>query len=266
MRKVIISVAPVAGNTSYVDSKAITEEVIQCSKAGAAMVHLHVREKTGQLTKDLTVFKETVEGICCQSDIVIQASTGGVSDLTIEERCAPLDYSRVETASLNGGSVNLGDAVYKNSFDDIKYCAERVWEKGILPEIEVFEIGMINNIKIIQEQIPFKKPLLFNIVLGQKGGMQATIEALTCFRQFIPKDAMWGITHYGRKDFTLLTAAIAMGASLVRIGFEDSAYLDNENTAESNVELVKKMADIIQSMGLKVATAEEARKIFNINH
>jgi 3-keto-5-aminohexanoate cleavage enzyme len=262
MRKVIISVAPVPGNTISVDPIAIAKDVIESSRAGAAMVHLHVRDKNGALSKDLTVFIETVEAICSESDIVIQGSTGGVSKLTIEERCAPLEYERVETTSLNGGSVNLGDAVYVNSFSDIRYCSEKVVEKGIFPEIEVFEIGMINNMMIIQELVHLERPLLFNIVLGHKGGMQATIEALTCFKQFIPKDALWGITHYGRKDFTLLTAAVAMGASLVRIGFEDSPYLDEEEVAGNNAELVKKMVDIIRSMGLGVATAEEARKIF----
>lgn len=261
MRKIIISVAPVAASEKNIEPSSIAEEVIAAAKEGAAMVHLHVREKTGKLTKDLTLFKETVELICQQSDIIIQASTGGVSDLTIEERCAPLDYHRVETASLNGGSVNLGDAVYKNSFADIKYCAERVREQDILPEFEVFEIGMINNIKLIGEEEPLKEPLLFNLVLGHKGAMPATIEALNAFKQFVPANALWGITHYGRKNFSLLTAAVAMGASVVRIGFEDSNYIDNEKLADSNAVLVKKLTEIIRSMGMEVASPEEARAI-----
>lgn len=265
MRKVIISLAPVATTSKNIDPLSIANEVIEASKVGASMVHLHVREKTGELTKDLSVFKETVELICRESDIVIQASTGGVSNLTIEERCAPLSYNKVETASLNGGSVNLGDAVYKNSFSDIKYCAERVREHNILPEFEVFEIGMINNIKIVGDEVLLKDPVLFNIVLGHKGAMPATIEALTVFKQFIPQNALWGITHFGRKDFSLLAVAVAMGASLVRIGFEDSPYINDENIAENNVILVKKIAEIIRTLGMDTATPQEARKILKLH-
>jgi 3-keto-5-aminohexanoate cleavage enzyme len=264
MRKIIISLAPVAATSKNIDPRTIADEVIEASRVGASMVHLHVREKTGELTKDLTVFKDTVELICRDSDIVIQASTGGISNLSIEERCTPLEYDRVETASLNGGSVNLGDAVYKNSFSDIKYCAERVREQKILPEFEVFEIGMINNIKIVGAEVPLQDPVLFNIVLGHKGAMPATIEALTAFKQFIPENALWGITHFGRKDFSLLTTAVAMGASLVRIGFEDSPYIDDEKIAENNVVLVKKIAEIIRSMGMDVASPQEAREILKL--
>ena len=109
--KVLISVAPVSAADKHIDPKKIAKDVIECAKAGAAMVHLHVREKDGSLTPDLTVLKETVELIRAESDIIIQASTGGISNLTIEERCAPLYYDKVEACSLNVGSTNLGNVV-----------------------------------------------------------------------------------------------------------------------------------------------------------
>ena len=114
MHKVLISVAPVSAADTHPDPAVIAADVIQSAREGAGQVHLHVRDLHGALTPDLTVFKETVEPIAAASDIVIQASTGGVSRLTIEERCAPLYYDRVETCSLNVGSVNLGEAVYIN--------------------------------------------------------------------------------------------------------------------------------------------------------
>lgn len=97
--KILISVAPVSAADHDINPKKIAQDVIACAEAGAAMVHLHVRDKKGNLTSDLSVLKETVERIREQSDIVIQASTGGVSNLTIEERCAPLYYDKIEACS-----------------------------------------------------------------------------------------------------------------------------------------------------------------------
>ena len=96
--KILISVAPVSAADKEIDPVRIANDVIACAKAGAAMVHLHVRDRQGNLTPDLSVLKEIVERIREKSDIVIQASTGGVSDLTIEERCAPLYYCLLYTS------------------------------------------------------------------------------------------------------------------------------------------------------------------------
>lgn len=265
MRKIIISIAPVAGSAG-VDPDSLAKDVIQCEKAGASMCHLHVKTREGILTPDTSVLVESFEKIAKDSNIIVQASTGGVSKMNIEERCNPLEYWRVESASLNGGSCNLGEAVYHNSFEEIRYCARKVYEKEILPEFEVFEIGMINNILQVEKELPFRKPLLFNLVFGHKGIMQPTIEHLIAFRSFVPKgpDTLWGVTHYGRTDWTFLTAAIAMGATVVRLGFEDSDWLDKGEKAEYNHQLVNRLVTIIRAMGLEPATSEEARQILHI--
>ena len=101
--------------------------------------------------------------------------------MSIEQRCKPLDYWRVESASLNGGTTNLGEAVYINTFEDIRYCAKAVYEREIIPEIEVFDIGMIYNIRMTQAQVPYREPVLYNLVFGHRGGMQANMECLTAF-------------------------------------------------------------------------------------
>lgn len=263
MRKVIISLAPVAG-PSPVNPDELAKDVVKSVQAGAAMCHLHCKKKTGELTPDTCVIIESFEKICAQTDVVVQASTGGISDMTIEERCNPLEYWRVESASLNGGSTNLGEAIYRNSFDDIRYCAKQCYDKEILPETEVFDIGMINNVEMVAKEMPFRDPVLYNLVFGHKGGMQPTIEALTAFRSFVPKGRLWGVTHFGRDNWTFLAAAIAMGATVVRIGFEDSAYLDENTTAQYNYQVVEKLVNLIHSMGLEVATPQEARRILNL--
>lgn len=260
MRKVIISLAPVEAGKP-VDKEALVEDVVKSARAGAAMCHLHCRRPDGSLTPDTTELEDTFERIAQRTDLVIQASTGGVSEMNIEQRCRPLDYWRVESASLNGGTTNLGEAVYINSFEDIRYCARAVYERGIIPEIEVFDIGMIYNIRMTQEQAPYRDPVLYNMVFGHKGGMQPNMECLTTFRAAVPSDAKWGVTHYGRDNWEFLAAAIAMGAAVVRIGFEDSRHLAPGKEASFNYEEVEKLAALIRAMDLEPATPQEARQI-----
>lgn len=263
MRKVIISLAPVQAGTP-VNADRLAEDVKRSVEAGAAMCHLHCRKPDGSLTPDITYMKACFEKILEKTDVVVQASTGGVSDMNIRERCNPLDYEKVESASLNGGSTNLGENVYINSFDDIRYCADAVYRRGILPETEVFDIGMLNNMALVEKDQPFTEPILYNLVFGHKGGMQPTMEALSAFRSFVPENALWGVTHFGRDNWTFLAAAIAMGAVIVRVGFEDSDYLDENTRARYNYQIVEKTAELIRAMGLKPATPREAREILKL--
>ena len=263
MRKIMISLAPVPSDRA-IDADRLAEDVMKSVEEGASMCHLHSRLENGELSSDISFMETCFEKILEKVDVVVQASTGGISDMDIIQRCYPLDYQKVETASLNGGSTNLGEAIYINSFEDIRYCAIKVFEKNILPEIEVFDIGMINNIESVKAEVPFQKPLLFNLVFGHKGGMQATIESLIAFRSMVPKDALWGVTHYGRNNWWFLSAAIAMGASLVRIGFEDSKFISNELSAVHKYELVARLRLVIQAMGLEVASVSDTRVLLGL--
>lgn len=260
MEPIVVSVAPVRAGDP-VDADLLAKDVALSAKAGASMVHLHCRRPDGSLTPDIGYLTECFEKIGAACDIVYQASTGGVSDMNIVERCEPLKYARVETASLNAGSTNLGNAVYHNSPEEIKYCSEAIYEAGVIPDIEVFDIGMFYNIERLRGEIKFREPLFYNLVFGQQGGMQANIGDLIAFRSRVPADAKWGVTHYGRQDWTFLAAAIAMGASTLRIGFEDSHYLDEGVEAEYNWQLVERLVALIKAMGRQPATAEQARKI-----
>jgi len=263
MRKVILSLAPVKAGTP-VDAAGLAEDVCKSVQAGAGMCHLHCRRPDGELTDDISYMAECFDEIIRRTDVVVQVSTGGISDMNIKERCRPLDYRRTECASLNGGSTNLGEALYVNTFDDIRYCAEAAYQRGILPETEVFDIGMLHNMELVAKEQPFANPRLFNLVFGHKGGMQATVEALTAFRSFVPQGALWGVTHYGRDNWTFLAAAIAMGASVVRVGFEDSAYLSVKEKAKYNYQIVERTAALVRAMGLETATPEETRQMLHL--
>ncbi len=263
MKKVIISVAPVGGQEPFL-VEPLVEDVVQCIDKGASMCHLHSKTREGSLTPDISLISEAFDKILEHRDVVVQVSTGGVSKMNMVERCNPLYYPKAESASLNGGSTNLGEAIYCNSFEDIRYCAKTCYEQGILPEIEVFDIGMIHNIEFLRQELPFRDPVLFNLVFGHKGGIQPTIDALIAFRSCVPKDSLWGVTHYGRDNWTFLAAAIAMGARVVRIGFEDSRYLEEEKQAQYNYQVVERLVSLIQGMGLSVASTKEARQILKL--
>lgn len=263
MRKIIISLAPVAASTP-IQADALAEDVKECVRQGASMCHLHCRRPDGSLTPDDTFMSHCFDRIREKTDIVVQVSTGGVSEMTIEQRCRPLNYPHTESASLNGGTTNLGEAVYINSLADIRCCADAVYQRGIVPEIEVFDIGMIQNIQALAAQVPFRQPLLFNLVFGHQGGMQPSIQSLYVFRSFVPDDALWGVTHFGRDNWDFLAAAIAMGASLVRIGFEDSAYLAPGKTAAANYLLVEKLANLLYAMDFAPASPRETRAMLQL--
>ena len=262
--KVLISVAPVSAADKHIDPKKIARDVIECAKAGAAMVHLHVRDEKGNLTPDLSGLKETIKLIRAESDIIIQASTGGISNLSIEERCAPLYCNEVEACSLNVGSTNLGNAVYCNPIPEVKYCIEEIIKTKKTPEIEVFEIGHTHQITELRKEYNMKSPILFSVVLGHPGEAPATAEALMAMVNFIPKDAIWGITHAHRKDFGIIAGALGLGAKTVRIGFEDSDYLDPETRVEKNVPLVEKVVKLLHAMDKEAMTPTEARKMLNM--
>lgn len=260
MRKIIVSVAPVrAGDPVDADKLALDME--QCAKEGAAMVHLHCRKRDGSLTPDISYMTECFDKILTKADLMVQASTGGVSNMDIVQRCEPLKYPRVETASLNAGSTNLGDAVYLNPFEDIEYCSRRIYESQVIPDVEVFDIGMIENIERMKGKVPFRTPIFYNLVFGHRGGMQATVNSLIAFRSMVPADARWGVTHFGRDNWDFLAAALALGAETVRIGFEDSAYLAPGTEAVHNYELVARLVEMIHAMGLQNASPEEGRRI-----
>lgn len=291
MRKVLLSVAPVEAAPHEIIPEAIASDVYDCYQAGACMVHLHVRDRMAALTPDLSLLQETVEAIRKRCDIVVEISTGGVSDLTIEERCHPCTPAWVEANSLNVGSVNLGASVYRNPIDEVKYCVEQILSNGKVPETEVFELGMIHTLRCLTEEFPFKDPLLLALVFGHGGEMPATKTALhhmlacldeefgsrVCDRapallKISPdlerperaRRVLWGYTQAGRRDWDMMAYALSQGANSLRVGFEDSAYLDPQTIVKTNAPLIEKAASLIRESGAEAMTPNEARALLGI--
>ncbi len=265
-KKVLINVAPVSGSCTQIIPEKIAADVLACRQAGAGMVHLHVRDAQGRLTADTSLLYETLKLIRAQSDIIIEVSTGGISDLSIEERCAPVPLDLVEACSLNVGSTNLGEGVYINRPRDVRYCVEELLRWHKIPEVETFEIGHSYQTGLLMQAYDMVRPVLFSVVLGHGGEAPATPQALAAMISMLPPDSIWGITHAHRRDFGIIAAALGMGAVTVRVGFEDSNYLDENTQVDSNAPLVEKTAALIRSMDKEVMTPDEARELLHIGY
>ncbi len=264
-KKVIVAVAPVGGNLppgarNPVSPEEVARAVVDAANAGASLVHLHVRDGGGRQTADLAPFARTLDLIRAGSDIVLQVSTGGVTTLSLEERCAGLAEPRVECASLNMGSANFDDGVYINTLPEIRYWAGRMKERSVAPELEIFEAGMIDNVKIIRDEGLLPLPQFFGLCFGFRGALSASASHLFFLASLLPAGARWGIIHHGMEDLTLLAAAAALGADAIRVGYEDSGFHAPGAVAASNAALVERAVSLVRQMGLDVASPAEARE------
>ena len=275
MREVLLSVAPVSAAPHPIIPEEIADDVVASYHAGAAMVHLHVRDAGGALTPDLTLTLETIRLIRSRCDIIIEVSTGGVSELSIEDRCAPCVPDLIEANSLNVGSVNLGDAVYMNPIADVRYCVEQIIAGHKFPEIEVFELGMIHTVLELTRRYPdFPRPLLFALVFGHPGEMPSTRPALHHMLDFLSDtfgenaisdgQVLWGYTQAHREDWEMMRYALSLGANSLRIGFEDSDYADSGRRVSLNAPIVERAAALVRESGAAPMSAAAARTLLHI--
>ena len=270
--KVLLAVAPVGkvvheSAINPISPQEVAAETIACARAGASMVHLHVRDENGTQTGDLTHYTRTLSLIRDNSDIIIQGSTGGLTDLTLEERCVSLDEPLTQVASLNMGSTNFADTVYVNTMEDIRYWAKRMKETQVVPEMELFTLGMYTSVnKLVDEGLlpddPTKRH--YNFALGFDGALPADIETLAALKSRLPAGASFGVLHEGFDGFTFLAGAVALGAKSIRVGFEDGAWLSPGVPALSNVELVKKAVDLLDILGCEPMTPSEAGRYLGV--
>jgi 3-keto-5-aminohexanoate cleavage enzyme len=268
-RKIIVAVAPVGKDIeppsiNPLTPEEVAREVIECSRAGASFVHLHVRDDNGNQTEDLSQFTRTLDLIRESSDIIVQGSTGGLSELSLEARCAALSDSRVEVASLNMGSVNFSEDVYINRLPDIRYWARRMEETNVIPELEIFEAGMLTAVTKLLEEKVLKPPFAFGFCLGFHWALPADPNSLFFLKSSLTERAPWGVVHESMQDFSLLATAIGLGAAAIRVGFEDSVYYAPGKAAATNLELVEKIVSLIHQIGYEVATPAEARKLLGL--
>ena len=268
-RKIIVAVAPVGRSVhppavNPLTPKQVADEVIRCANAGASMVHLHVRDTRGVQTEDIGAYAETLDRIRRSSDIVIQGSTGGLTTLTLEQRCVALNDPRTEVASLNMGSVNFGEDVYINRMPDIRYWAKRMRQTRTVPELEIFDSGMLPASRALVMEGVIKPPFSICFCLGFRWTLAPDPGSLFFMASALKEKVPWGIVHDGMQDLSLLATAMGLGASMVRVGFEDSTVWAPGRAVKRNAELVKKLADLVRLLGHEVATPADARKMLGI--
>lgn len=269
MEKLIITVAPVGAEVTRreqprlpVTPEEIAKEAVAAAEAGAAVIHLHVRDEAGKPTQDVNAFARVMELIKKQTDLIIQVSTGGAVGMTAEERLQPLAL-KPEMASLTCGTCNFGADVFYNPPPLLEAFARRMQESGVKPEIEVFEAGMIQNALALVKKGMLKTPLHFDFVLGVPGAAPATPRQLLYLAESLPFGATWSVAGVGRHQLPLATMAIIMGGH-VRVGFEDNIYYRKGELAQSNAQLVARVARLAGELGRPLATPDEARRILGL--
>jgi len=242
----------------------ISNEAEMAYKSGASIIHLHVRYDDGTPTQDINRYKACIEEISKKCpDVIIQPSTGGAIGMSNEERLQPLNLNP-EMATLDCGTCNFGgDDIFINTENTIIEFAKSMNNKGIKPELECFDKGMVDMALTLNNKAIIKSPMHFNFILGVPGAISANGQNLLFLVQSIPKNSTFTITGVGRNQFYMAAIAIAIGGH-VRVGFEDNLYLSKGILANSNGELVEKVVRIANELGREIAKPDEARKILGL--
>ncbi len=243
----------------------IVQSAYECWQAGASIVHIHVRyPNTGQGTQDVEVFRQVVEPLREKADLILCLTTSGIPgrNLPTEERLAPVDL-KPELASFDAGSINLGSTVFINSPEFLDRAAEKMREKGVKPEIEIFDLGMIINSLRMRDQGKLDEPLHFQFVLGTPWGAPATPKSFLHLQEHIPQNSTWSIIGIGKGHLPMSMMALVMGGH-IRVGLEDNVYYSKGVLAETNAQFVERIVRIAREYGREIATPAEAREILSI--
>jgi 3-keto-5-aminohexanoate cleavage enzyme len=272
MEKLIISVGITGSRitrqqTPYipVTPEEIARSGIEAWKAGASVLHVHVRDpKTGLGAQDLAIFREVVDRIRSETDAILCLTTSGIPgrNLPTSERLIPLSLNP-ELVSFDAGSINMGEHLFLNLPEFLETLAKETLAKGIKPELEVFEVGMVFTCLRYMERGLLKPPLHFQFVLGTPAGMPATLKSLLHLSEVIPEGSTWSVIGIGTGQLPMAIMGMVMGGH-ARVGLEDNIYFSKGVLAKSNAELVERVVRIAGEYGREIASPKEARKILNL--
>jgi uncharacterized protein (DUF849 family) len=271
----------------------IADQAVGAAKAGAAVVHIHAREReTGRPSNDVKLFQEICSSVHARCDAAICVTTGGPLGTTPEERVRPIGILRPELASLNTGSMNFAiypmaarvkdpkfdwelpyilaseDLIFPNTFRSMKTFVKGMYEAGTKPELEVYDAGMIANIRHLVDLGVLKTPIYMQFVLGILGGMMATAENLVFLvesarRALGEGNFVWSCCAAGKAQMPMTCVAMTMGGN-VRVGLEDNLYMGPGRLAKSSAEQVEAIIRIARELSLEIATPDEARQILGL--
>lgn len=260
----------------------IAQSSLEAAEAGAAIVHIHVRDpQTTKASLDLELYRETVDLIRRENkELVINLTTGtggrflpsaedprvggpGTTLASPEMRTRHIPVLRPDICSLDMGTFNMGDTVFMNTPGHLAEMAKVIMEADVVPELEVFEAGHIRLAQAMIDRGQLKPPHLFQICLGVPWGQPATPEAMHYMRAMLPPGSQWFAFGIGAQQFTMVAQAVILGGH-VRVGLEDNLYIERGKLAPSNAALVERAAQIITAIGHPVATPAQAREIIGL--
>jgi 3-keto-5-aminohexanoate cleavage enzyme len=245
----------------------IAREAIACHRAGASIAHIHVRNpQTGAPESRLELFEEVVERVRAECDILINLTTSGL-DITgpdaLERRLDPIQL-KPEICSLDIGSLNFQDRLFANPPDFGEEAARRMLSSDVKPEIEVFDPGHISQAVHLMGQGAFAAPPYFQLCMGIRWGIEATLENLIFMKSKLPPGVEWSVLGVGRHQLTMITGALLLGGH-VRVGFEDNLYLSKGVLAKSNADFVERAVRLAGELQREVAKPAETRAMLGID-
>ena len=270
----------------------IAEAAIGAAEAGAAIVHLHARNpQTGQPDQSPEAFSPFLQVIKQRSNCVINITTGGAPTMLVQERVGPAAHFKPEVASLNMGTMNFGlypmlnrfkefkhdwerpylegsrDRIFRNTFADIEYILTTCSENGTRFEIECYDIGHLYTLSHFADRGVIKPPFFVQSVFGLLGGIGPHPEDVLHMKRTADRlfgdQYRWSVLGAGRNQMPIAAQAAAMGGN-VRVGLEDSLWIGPGKLAESNAIQVKAARQIIEGLGLEIASPDEAREILEL--
>lgn len=298
-RKVIITCAvtgaihtPSMSKALPVTAEQIADAAIGAAKAGAAILHLHARDpQNGKPSQDPELFRPFLQKIKANTNAVVNITTGGSPHMTVEERMRPAMTFKPEVASLNMGSMNFGlfpmldrfksfehawerehlensrDLIFKNTYKDIETILRKGSDNGTRFEFECYDISHLYNLAHFMDKGLVPGPAFVQSVFGILGGIGPNPEDLMHMRRTADRlfgdNYQWSILGAGRNQIPLATMGAAMGSN-VRVGLEDSLWIEPGKMASSNAEQVSRIRVILEALNLEVATPDEARNILQL--
>jgi 3-keto-5-aminohexanoate cleavage enzyme len=266
MDELLLCVAPVPGDNQeerFPGQMDVVAEVIRCHSAGASMVHLHVRDEQGRQSTDPSLFRKQVEQVRADCPIIIEGSTGGTPEHTLEERCVAIAVPGIEMGSLNMGSINMAGGVYQNPMRDIRFYASEMVKRHIKPSLCIFDLSMLFNVTRLEEEGLLGGPLVYNLIFDVPDTIPFSHRVLDIFLSQLPEGALWFLTRHHAPGSGGFQEALERGGH-VRVGYEDGPFLSTGKRARSNSELIEDIAQVAREMGRKVVDPARAREILGI--
>jgi len=268
----LITVAPTGAETAKADCPQLPttlEELVdtakRCQAAGAAMIHVHIRDAEHQPTLDLGRLKATVEALHEQTDLVVQLSTGGSVHDPLDKRLKVLD-AQPDSCSLTMGTTNFGDDVFSNPWPFITELYQLTQEREVVPEFELFDLGHVHALHRLLDKYgpPYGGRVHCDLVMNVPGGMPGTTDALVAAVAGLP-DAVtsWSATGIGRSTLAVILASLSKGGHL-RVGMEDVLTLARGVPVEHNEQLVSRAAELGRMAQRTPMTPDEARELLAI--